>query len=269
MKSARPWPRSAIRSLRESEVDRSNFATRSIQISFLAVLAGAWWLATETGSISRLFLPQPRAVYAAAERLVQTAAFWSAVSVTLMTIAKAFLIAMIAGIIVGYLVTRTRLATQVIEPIISGLFTIPITLFFPMFILFFGIGTGSKVAYGATYAFFPIALNTVAAFSNMDERYLRAARSMGAGRWQTFRHILLPGALPVLMTGMRIGFFICFASVLGGETISSVAGVGRNIAHAAELMESARMYAWIVFVICTSVTLNLIVYAFENRIRNR
>jgi len=250
-------------------VERSSFATRSVQIAFLAIMGGAWYFATQSGSISALFLPKPANVYATLERLMQTASFWSAVTVTLTTILKAFSIAIVAGLVVGYAVTRSKLATQVIEPVIAGLFTVPITLFFPMFILFFGIGTGSKVAYGATYAFFPIALNTIAAFANMEERYLRAARSMGAGRFDTFRHVLLPGALPVLITGMRIGFFICFASVLGGETISSVAGIGRNIALAAELMESARMYAWIVFVIFTSVTLNLLVYTFENHIRSR
>jgi ABC-type nitrate/sulfonate/bicarbonate transport system permease component len=250
-------------------VERSSFATRSVQIAFLAIMGGAWYFATQSGSISALFLPKPANVYATLERLMQTASFWSAVTVTLTTILKAFAIAIVAGLVVGYAVTRSKLATQVIEPVIAGLFTVPITLFFPMFILFFGIGTGSKVAYGATYAFFPIALNTIAAFANMEERYLRAARSMGAGRFDTFRHVLLPGALPVLITGMRIGFFICFASVLGGETISSVAGIGRNIALAAELMESARMYAWISFVIFTSVTLNLLVYSLENHIRSR
>ena len=232
-------------------------------------MGGAWYFATQSGSISALFLPKPANVYATLERLMQTASFWSAVTVTITTILKAFAIAIVAGLVVGYAVTRSKLATQVIEPVIAGLFTVPITLFFPMFILVFGIGTGSKVAYGATYAFFPIALNTIAAFANMEERYLRAARSMGAGRFDTFRHVLLPGTLPVLITGMRIGFFICFASVLGGETISSVAGIGRNIALAAELMESARMYAWIVFVIFTSVTLNLLVYSLENHIRSR
>lgn len=250
-------------------MERSSFATRSVQIAFLAIMGGAWYFATQSGSISALFLPKPANVYATLERLMQTASFWAAVTVTLTTILKAFAIAIVAGLVVGYAVTRSKLATQVIEPVIAGLFTVPITLFFPMFILFFGIGTGSKVAYGATYAFFPIALNTIAAFANMEERYLRAARSMGAGRFDTFRHVLLPGALPVLITGMRIGFFICFASVLGGETISSVAGIGRNIALAAELMESARMYAWISFVIFTSVTLNLLVYSLENHIRSR
>lgn len=249
--------------------ERGTFATRSVQFAFLAIAGGAWWFATETGSVSRLFLPPPATVFTTLQRLVQTASFWSAVSVTLLTIAKAFAIAIVMGILTGYLITRSKLATEVIEPVISGIFTIPITLFFPMFILFFGIGTGSKVAYGATYAFFPIALNTIAAFSGMEERYLRATRSMGASRWDTFRHALLPGALPVLMTGLRIGFFICFASVLGGEAISSVAGIGRNIALAAELMEPARMYAWIVFVVLTSVMLNLTVYSLETRLRSR
>jgi ABC-type nitrate/sulfonate/bicarbonate transport system permease component len=154
---------------------------------------------------------------------------------------------------------------DVLEPIIAGLFTIPITLFFPMFILFFGIGTGSKIAYGATYAFFPVALNTIAAFANVDPHFLRAARAMGATRWDTLRHVLIPAAFPILLNGMRIGFFICFASVLGGETLSSVAGIGRNIALAAELMEPARMYAWIAFVVLTVVTLNLLVTSFEKR----
>lgn len=247
----------------------ATFATRSVQVAFLAIVAAAWYLAAETGSVSRLFLPPPASVMAALERLVLTASFWSAVLVTLTTIGKAFAIAMVSGIAAGYLITRSKLATQVIEPVIAGLFTIPITLFFPMFILLFGIGTGSKVAYGTTYAFFPIALNTIAAFSNTDERFLRAARSMGASRYETFWHVLLPAGMPVLITGIRVGFFICFASVLGGETISSVAGIGRNIALSAELMESARMYSWILFVIFTSVTLNLVVHSVENRIRSR
>mgnify|MGYP003346640442 CR=1 FL=1 len=99
-----------------------------------------------------------------------------------------------------------------------------------------------------------------------EERYLRAAQSMGASRFEIFRHVLIPYAFPVMLTGLRIGFFICFASVLGGETLSSVAGVGRNIALAAELMEPARMFAWISFVICTAITLNMLVTAIENHV---
>src|SRR5262245_17059894 len=243
----------------------STLLARTVQLAFLAIVGAAWYWATETGSVSRLFLPPPRQVWAAFERLIAAGQFWPAVGVTVMTVAKAYAIATVSGILVGYLVSRSKFAIDVLEPIIAGLFTIPITLFFPMFILFFGIGTGSKIAYGATYAFFPIALNTIAAFVNVEAHFLRAARSMGASRWDTFRHVLVPSALPVLLNGMRIAFFICFASVLGGETLSSVAGVGRNIALAAELMEPARMYAWIAFVVLTAITLNLLVSSFEAR----
>jgi ABC-type nitrate/sulfonate/bicarbonate transport system permease component len=246
-------------------MDRDAFAQRSIQIAFLAIMAGVWYGLTVTNSVSRLFLPPPDAVWNAFSRLVVGGQFWSAVSVTLQTIAKAFAISIVLGVAVGYLVSRSKFATDVFEPIIAGLFTIPLTLLFPMFILFFGIGTGSKVAYGAVYGFFPIALNTIAGFANVESRYLQAARSMGASRFDTFRHVLVPHAFPVLLTGLRVGFFICFASVLGGETLSSVAGVGRNIALAAELMEPARMYAWIAFVIITAITLNMAVSSIENR----
>ena len=184
-----------------------------------------------------------------------------------MTVAQVYAIAVVAGILAGYVISRSRFRMDVLEPIIAGLFTIPITLFFPIFILFFGIGTASKVAYGATYAFFPIVLNTIASFANVEPHFLRAAKSMGASRWDTLRHVLIPSALPVLLGGMRIGFFICFAAVLGGETLSSIAGVGRNIALAAELMEPARMFAWIAFVVLTALILNLVLSGFDRRAR--
>jgi ABC-type nitrate/sulfonate/bicarbonate transport system permease component len=240
---------------------------RAIQFAFVAAVFVAWFAIGHTGAISPLFLPPMEAVGAALLRLVQTEDFWSAVGTTLLTIAEAYVIAVVLGVLAGWLVTRSRYMTQVLEPVVSGLFAIPITLFFPVFILMFGIGPESKVAYGAAYGFFPIALNTIAGLAGVDQRYLDAARSMGVSGAGLFRHVLFPAAFPVILTGLRIGFFICFASVLGGETISSISGVGRNIALAAELMEPARMYAWIVFVILAALVLNGLVSALENRMR--
>jgi ABC-type nitrate/sulfonate/bicarbonate transport system permease component len=246
---------------------RSDFTARYIQLVIFAIFMGAWFLIGHTGAISPLFVPPMGAVWLAFIGLVQTDQFWTAVRITLTTIVQAYGIAILLGILTGYLITRSRFLTQLLEPIVSGLFAIPITLFFPLFILLFGIGTPSKMAYGAAYGFFPIALNTIAGLSGVEKRFLSAAKSMGLSPFGTFRHVLFPASFPVILTGLRIGFFICFASVLGGETISSVSGVGRNIALAAELMEPARMYAWIVFVIVTALTLNTVISAIENRMR--
>jgi ABC-type nitrate/sulfonate/bicarbonate transport system permease component len=227
-----------------------------------------WFAVTQSGAVSPLFLPAPDAVWNALLRLVQSNEFWPAVRVTLTSVVAAYLIAAIAGVFAGWLLTRSQLLTRAFEPLVSGIFAIPITLFFPLFILFFGIGPASKIAYGAVYAFFPVVLNTIAGFAQVDRRLIDAARVMGFTRVGILRHVLLPAAFPVILTGLRIGFFICFASVLGGEAISSASGIGHNIALAAELFEPARMYAWIVCVVAAALGLTALASAIERRYRD-
>jgi ABC-type nitrate/sulfonate/bicarbonate transport system permease component len=246
---------------------RQRLLVVSLQAVVVAGLFGAWAYATHGSRVLSLFLPPPDRVWSNLAALAASGALWTAAKVTLATIAEAYAIAAIAGVLVGFLVARSETLRRLFEPMLSGLFAIPITMFFPLFILFFGIGPDSKVAYGATYAFFPIALNTIAAFSTVDRLYVRALRSMGASGLQQLRHVYLPAALPVTISGLRIGFFICIASVLGGETLASAAGIGRSIALSAELMDTARMYAWIVFVVLATLILNLLVYAAESRLK--
>jgi ABC-type nitrate/sulfonate/bicarbonate transport system permease component len=247
-------------------IANENLIIRTIQIGLFVALFGAWYLATRSGAAPlKLFLPAPELVWHQMGVLMQSGQLWSALYVTITSIIKAYIIAVVVGIAVGFVVARSRTLVHMFEPVLSGMFAVPLTMFFPLFVLFFGIGPDSKVAYGATYAFFPIALNTIAAFSNVDDLYLRASRAMGASGWQQFRYVYMPAALPVTLTGMRIGFFICIASVLGGETLAATAGVGRATALAAELMETAKLYAWIAFVVCMSVMLNLLALAVETR----
>jgi ABC-type nitrate/sulfonate/bicarbonate transport system permease component len=238
---------------------------RSIQFGLVAILFGTWWFVTHSNQRLMLLLPRPELVWREMQLLWSSGRLWSAASITVAEIVKAYVIAVVAGIFVGFLVTRSRNLVRIFEPMLTGMFAIPLTLFFPLFVVFFGISPDSKVAYAATYSFFPIALNTIAGFSSVDELYLRAVRAMGASSVQQFRHVYLPGALPVTLTGLRIGFFICIASVLGGETLAAAAGVGKSIALSAELMETARLYAWIVFVVLASVMLNLLALAAETR----
>jgi ABC-type nitrate/sulfonate/bicarbonate transport system permease component len=246
---------------------RDKIIIGSIQLAVIAALLGAWYIASHSSQQMGLFLPAPERVWTAFQAVAASGQLWTAAKITLLTILQAYVIAAVAGVAVGFLVARSERLLSLFEPMLSGMFAIPITMFFPLFILFFGLGPQSKIAYGATYAFFPIALNTIAGFASVDRLFLRAIRSLGASPLQQLRYVYLPGALPVIVTGLRIGFFICIASVLGGETLASVAGIGRSIALSAELMETARMYAWIVFVVMVTLILNLLVYAAESRMR--
>jgi sulfonate transport system permease protein len=92
-----------------------------------------------------------------------------------------------------------------------------------------------------------------------------AARSMGASGFRLFRHVLLPAALPVILTGLRMGFTTALLSIIGSEVLASLAGLGHHIVQLAESMEMARMFAYIVFVIAIAVILNTIVSTLEAR----
>jgi ABC-type nitrate/sulfonate/bicarbonate transport system permease component len=244
---------------------RQTPVVRAIQVAVVVVFFGTWFGLTETHAVNALFLPAPQSVYTALARLVQTSAFWSAAGVTIGTTAIAYVLASVCGIAAGFFIGRSPLLTSAYRPVLSGLFAIPITLFFPLFVVMFGIGVGSKIAFGALYGFFPVVLSTIAGFSGVDRLFLRSAHSQGATRLQTLKHVYLPGAWPVVLSGLRIGFFITFASVLGGETLSSVAGMGHAIAHEADLLEGPVMYAYIVIVLAVTMILNAVLAQVEKR----
>src|SRR5205085_5217076 len=99
----------------------------------------------------------------------------------------------------------------------------------------------SNIAIGTSISFFPIILNTIAGFGYVDRVFILSARSMGASEFQLFRWVLLPAALPVILSGLRIGFTVALLSILGSETIASLAGLGHRIVQLGEGMDMARM----------------------------
>src|SRR5262249_21648250 len=110
-----------------------------------------------------------------------------------------------------------------------------------------------------------IALSTIAGFGSVDPVYTAAARSMGCSAYQLFRWVLLPAALPVILTGLRIGFTVALLSILGAETISSVSGLGHRIVSLGANMHMARMFAYIPCAVAIAASLNAIVSLLEAR----
>ena len=240
-------------------------ASRAVQVTFLVVLVVLWYLATTRWRVSPLLLPNPVLVWNNFWDIIRTGEFLGDLRVTLTELAIAFAISSTSGVIVGYLISRTQYRIRVFEPLFSAIYSVPIILFLPLYVLFFGLGPASKIALGATISFFPIALNTIAGFGYVDKVLVTAARSMGASDYQLFRYVLLPAALPIILTGMRMGFTVALLSIIGSETIASLAGLGHRIVHLAEGMEMARMFAYIVFVVFIAATLNMLVSALEAR----
>ena len=248
---------------------RSRLLSRGVQAGFVLFLLAAWYLGTAYGHISPILLPNPVNVFDELMDVLRTGEFIDDLQVTLGEVAAAFSISATTGVALGYLISRSQYSIRVFEPLFAGIYAVPIILFLPLYVLFFGLGPASKIALGVTTSFLPIVLNTIAGFGYVDRIFILSARSMGASEFQLFRWVLLPAALPVILTGLRIGFTVALLSILGSETIASLAGLGHRIAHLAEGMDIARMFAYIAFVVAIAALLNTVVSTLEARARRR
>jgi ABC-type nitrate/sulfonate/bicarbonate transport system permease component len=244
---------------------RDALASRLVQLGFLAAVIALWYLAATRWGVNRLLLPNPVAVFDNLVDILRSGEYIDDLKVTLGELAAAFAISVTGGVTLGYLISRSPYAIRVFEPLFAAIYAIPIILFLPLFVLFFGLGPASKIALGAAISFFPIAINTITGFGTVDRLYVTAARSMGASDYRLFRHVLVPAALPVILSGLRMGFTVALLSIIGSETLASLAGLGHRIVHLAESMEMARMFAYIVFVIAIAAILNAVVSGLEAR----
>jgi ABC-type nitrate/sulfonate/bicarbonate transport system permease component len=245
--------------------NEGRLASRAVQAAFVVALVVLWYLGATRWGVNPLLLPNPVAVLGDFWAILISGEFIDDLRVTLGELAAAFAIAASLGTVAGYLVSRSQYRIRAFEPLFAAVYAIPIILFLPLYVLLFGLGPASKIALGATIGFFPIALSTVAGFGYVDKVLLTAARSMGASDYQLFRYALLPAALPIMLTGMRMGFTIALLSIIGSETIASLAGLGHRIVQLAEGMEMARMFAYIIFVVAIAAILNALVSALEAR----
>jgi len=241
------------------------FASRLVQVGFLAAVLLLWYLATTRWGVNKLLLPNPLNVWDQLADVIAKGEYLNDLRITLTELAIAFLISTVSGTLLGYSISRSPYLIKVFEPLFAGIYSIPIILFLPLYVLFFGLGPASKIALGTTISFFPVVLNTIAGFGNVDPMLVKAAKSMGASDYQLFRYVLVPAAFPVILSGLRMGFTVALLSIIGSETIASLGGLGHRIVNLAENMDMARMFAYIVFAIAIAAFLNTVVSVLEAR----
>lgn len=233
------------------------------QLIFLGCAVLIWFLITNSLWVSELLLPQPNRVGSRLLVLLSSGEWIEPLKITFSEVFTAFFLSSITAIGLGFFLSLSALWVRAFEPLLNAMNAIPAILFFPLFALLFGLDQGSKVALGFTISFFPILINSISAFTNVEPIHQKTARSLGASRWHYLRFILLPSSIPLIVSGLRMGLMLCFLSVLGGESIASYNGLGHQIAEASQAMDSELMYAWIVLVIAISFGLSMTLSQLE------
>ncbi len=229
-----------------------------IVILILWEVAARWF-------IDPLFISPPSRVFASLGTVLQTPGVPAALRLTFFELAVAFVIAVAIGLTVGLAVGLSPFARRSTMPIILLLYGMPQITILPLFILYFGIGAASKVAFGVTHGMFPIIVTVVAGVQNLKPILLTSARSMGASRWQILRWVIFPHMVPSFFAGMRLAMTGVLLGVLLAELYVSTAGIGHFTTMFTDSFDPTKLFGLIGMLAAMAILLNEIVRRAEIR----
>jgi NitT/TauT family transport system permease protein len=238
----------------------SSATLRRLIIVALIVL---WEALPRLGIVPQLFLPSLSSTLSA---------FWhdapeyrDALLVTLYEVAAAMVFACGGGILAGVVVGSLPKPRVLIMPMVSSLYAIPLVILYPVFTVWLGIGSASKIAFALIYGFLPTMLATAAGIQTIDPQLVLAARSMGATLSQRIMRVVIPAAIPTVLSGLRVGGALVIVGVVVSEMLVSSAGIGYLISRYRTILESAHVFAGVLLVLALAVAFNLLIRLIERK----
>jgi len=198
--------------------------------------------------------------------LLIDARFLPHVRETLLAFAQGFAIAVAVGLLIGVPLGAARFAGEVAEPILVALYSIPKVTLYPVILLIFGIGMPAKVAFGAIHGIVPISIFALNAVRNINPTHLRTARVLRLSPRNLVLGILLPAALPEIVTGIRVGFSLALIGTLLGEMFGSQRGLGHLLMQAMSLHNIERILALTLLVVAFAAAVNALLLALDRRL---
>jgi NitT/TauT family transport system ATP-binding protein len=232
----------------------SALAVGAARVLFLAALLGLWQILSSTKVLSPLLFSAPSGVFVALYHLLDNQpafgkTIYTDLATTLDEMAIGYVIGAGLGILVGVILARIQWLARVFEPLILAAYSVPKVALAPVFIVLLGIGTVSKVAIVAMELFFIVFFNTFIGVRDVREDFIRQAQINGAGRFSVLRRIVLPGALPSIMTGLKLGVRFAMVGAVIGEFIAASDGLGWFVVNAANNFDSQDLFAGIIVLV--------------------
>jgi sulfonate transport system permease protein len=202
------------------------------------LLLAAWELASRSGWLSTRVLPEPWSVLTAFWTLLQSGELWHHVAVSTGRALAGLAVGGGLGLLLGLLTGSFRSAETLLDTTFQMVRNIPALALIPLVILWFGIDEGAKLFLVSVGVFFPIYLNTFHGIRSVDKGLIEMARSYGLSGWHLYRHVILPGALPSVLVGLRFSLGLMWVLLIVAETISAQAGIGYLTMNAREFLQT-------------------------------
>ena len=224
-----------------------------------------WEIGSRSGLIPEYVLASPSSVIGTMFGMIASGELPANLLTSLARAAAGLAIGLLLGVIFGLAAGLSRSGDAAIDPIVQIKRTIPVVALTPLFIVWFGIGETSKVALIAFATIFPVYLNLHQGIRGVDARLLDAARSFGLSQAELIRHVILPGALPSLLVGLRYSLSIAVLMLVIAEQINATSGLGYLINNAREMMRTDIIVVCLLVYAILGLAGDLVVRAIENR----
>jgi len=212
----------------------------------LVILIGGWQFAVSVIGVSKFILPAPLDVWRSLVDLVTGGSVWHDVWITLSEVLIGFLIALVVGTAVGAVLGRMVWLERAVQPALVALQVVPKVAFIPIFVIWFGFGTTSKIIMAAILAFFPIMLNVMLGVRSVDRGHRDVMRGLGAGKVATFRNLELPSTLPYIFAGAEVGIVFAVIGAIVGEYLGGSEGLGHLVVTSLNSLDAPQLFAVIV-----------------------
>lgn len=243
----------------------------TLSLTTLAVLLAIWWTVTALALISPLFLPSPGQVLQklltiASPQGFMDATLWQHLAASLARILIALLAATLIGIPVGIAMGLSPTVRGILDPLIELYRPVPPLAYLPLMVIWFGIGETSKILLIYLAIFAPVAMSALAGVKSAQQVRIRAAQSLGANRAQVLWWVILPGALPEILTGLRIGLGVGWSTLVAAELIAATRGLGFMVQSAGEFLATDVVLAGIAVIAIIAFGLELGLRALQRRL---
>jgi NitT/TauT family transport system permease protein len=248
---------------------RRRRATRIAWVSFVLVLVlflGGWWTMWRTEIVNPLFISNPIEVSKSLWTILSTSSSWNDISATFIASVLALIFGSVFGILTGILFATSPAVRRGLNPYLAIMNGIPRPALAPILILWFGLGATPKVIVGASLVYFVLLLNTLAGMIGINEDIVTLGRSLGMNRRQHFLWIQLPGSLPSIMAGLRLGAVYSVLGVVVSEIVASYTGLGQLLVKYTNQLDIASSLAVVVIMSAMAVLLDTAVRLLQNRL---
>jgi NitT/TauT family transport system permease protein len=246
---------------RDIDARRVTLVRVGIVVAFLA----AWEALSVSGLLFRDVVPSLGAIGRAVAKVLAGTDFYANLGTTAAEIGIAMVIGGLAGLAAGILLGANRFLSRAYESLIYYLGPTPKIIFFPVMIMWFGVGSGSKIAMGVVSCFFPIVISAASGMRQIDGVLIRVGRSFRASTWQMVTKIYLPAMRAALVNGVRLGLGVAIIGTLLAETKLSNRGLGYLIIQSYSTFDMPRMYALLIVLFVLAIAVNAAIGRLETR----